>query len=102
MSQIILVLLLIIAIVASAFMWYGLPEQDAGSTAPASSVNNSEVAEFRRLLAGLKTIKLDTSFFNDPAYKSLVDPEVLISRPAAYGRANPFVPAGAEAVPPKR
>lgn len=99
MSQTILVLLLIIAIAVSAFMWYSLSGPDSGSTALASPAGNPEVAEFRRLLAGLKAEKLDTSFFSDPAYKSLIDPKVLISRPAAYGRANPFVPAGAAALP---
>lgn len=102
MRQTTLVILLVIAVAVSAFMWYSLSGQDAGSTGSASPAENPEVAEFRKLLAGLKTLKLDTSFFNDPAYKSLIDPAVLISKPAAYGRANPFVPAGAPAAQPKR
>lgn len=100
MRQTILALLLVIAVAASAFMWYSLRGQ-LGSTATASPVDNPEVAEFRRLLAALKAIKLDTSFFSDPAYKSLVDPAVLISRPAAYGKSNPFIPIGVPVALPK-
>lgn len=102
MRQTILVLLLVIAVAASAFMWYGLRGQESDRVGVASPVNNPEVAEFRRLLAALKVIKLDTEFFNDPAYKSLVDPRVLISKPSVYGRSNPFVPLGAQVVLPTR
>jgi len=44
------------------------------------------------LLGALKTVSLDTSFFNDPLYKSLIDSGAFVPAPTEVGRINPFAP----------
>ncbi len=43
------------------------------------------------LLNQMKSLQIDTSFFKDPAYQSLVDYSVAIT-PQSVGRPNPFAP----------
>ncbi len=50
--------------------------------------------DFIVLLAELKAIKLDETFFADPIFLSLHDSTVTIA-PQPVGRRNPFAPIGA-------
>ena len=98
----IVALVLILAVLVSAFWWYNSRGEDIVAGEERAEPQNADTAEFRKVLSGLRTLKFDTDFFNDPIYKSLVDPGVLISKPAAYGRVNPFVPIGIVKVTPPR
>lgn len=53
----------------------------------AVGVGSAELA----LLNQMKSIRIDTTLFSDPAYVSLVDNSVAIT-PEAVGRPNPFAP----------
>ena len=97
----IVALALVAAVLVSAFLWYNSRGEDA-VVGEKTEPQNTDTAEFRKILSGLRTLKLDTDFFADPVYKSLIDPNVLISRPAIYGRSNPFVPIGVVKVAPQR
>jgi len=52
-----------------------------------------EGGEILKMLAELKSIKLDTSFFENKTFKSLVDFSVELTTEKA-GRLNPFAPFG--------
>lgn len=54
--------------------------------------------ELLMTLGKLRTIKLDTNIFSDPAFVSLTDFGVTIP-PEAAGRRNPFAPVGVGALP---
>ena len=101
LRQTIIALILIAAAAISAYFWYSSRDKSLASGSDIEA-QNAGTSEFRKLLGSLKTLKLDTEFFNDPAYKSLIDPNVIISKPAEYGRINPFVPIGAVVITPKR
>ncbi|MEK7090745.1 MAG: hypothetical protein AAB930_04125, partial [Patescibacteria group bacterium] len=77
-----------------AYLWYTSRPEEGAASDSAEKAEDLEVVEFRKELASLRTIKLDTSFFSDPLYKSLIDPNLLISKPPSVGRANPFLPVG--------
>ena len=97
----IIALVLVTAAAISGFLWYNSRQSAVVEKDGGLSEKTTEVAEFRAMLGNLKTIKLDTSFFSDPVYKSFVDQNVLISKPVDYGRANPFLPVGAKPIAPK-
>lgn len=60
-----------------------------GATAKTDSF--AEGQEILDMLSSLKSVKMDTSFFNDKTFKSLVDFSVEIA-PQPAGRSNPFSP----------
>ncbi len=57
------------------------------TSTPYGAVGSAELA----LLNQMRSLKIDTSLFNDPAYKSLIDYSVDIT-PENVGRPNPFAP----------
>ncbi len=64
--------------------------------AGADKENNAlvpEGGEILKMLATLKSIKLDVSFFDDKIFKSFVDFSVKLV-PEKVGRLNPFAPFG--------
>ncbi len=64
------------------------------SVSPAFSVDAAMGQDLLAALALLKTIRLDTSMFTDPLFKSLSDwGKEIPSQPV--GRRNPFAPLGA-------
>ncbi|OGJ06578.1 hypothetical protein A2387_01770 [Candidatus Nomurabacteria bacterium RIFOXYB1_FULL_36_10] len=68
---------------------------DASGGVPVSSTGDAKTAEdiaFLAQLIALKTIKIDTSIFNDQSFKLLVDNNIKLD-PVPYGRTNPFSPA---------
>lgn len=99
--KIIIAFALVAVVLGGAFLWYNSPGEDI-AVGEEAGLQNTDTAEFRKVLAGLRALNLDTDFFSDPVYRSLLDPNVLISKPAFYGRANPFVPIGiVDALKPK-
>lgn len=65
------------------------------SVAPAASADAVVGQDLLAALALLKTIRLDTSIFTDPIFKSLSDWGKAIP-PQPVGRRNPFAPFGAK------
>lgn len=83
---------MIAALGVAVYLWYTSRPEEGIAGGIAEKAEDLEVVEFRKALASLRTVKLDTSFFSDPLYKSLFDPNVLVSKPTSVGRANPFLP----------
>lgn len=86
----------VIAVLVIFAGWYFLGR----SNQPEASVNVTqdpvEAIIGRDLLSSLdkmKSVKLDTSFFNDPVYKSLQDTSVQVPK-QPIGRRDPFAPIG--------
>ena len=80
-------------------LWLGnTPAQSEAALIQKSEVSTESIAvrdELLGLLAALKMVQLDTSFFDDPNYRSLIDWSVAIkSQPV--GRRNPFLPVGVD------
>lgn len=68
------------------------------SAAPATPVSAALGQDLLSALALLKTIRIDTKFFADPAFQSLSDwGKQIPSQPV--GRRNPFAPLGVPAAP---
>jgi len=64
----------------------------AAQTATAAKTDSfAEGQEILNMLGSLKSVKMDTEFFNDKTFKSLVDFSVEIA-PQPAGRFNPFSP----------
>ena len=61
------------------------------TTAAAGADSSSEGQEILNVLNSLKAVKMDTEFFNDKVFKSLVDFSVKLA-PQPVGRFNPFSP----------
>ena len=89
---IIMVVIIVVAIIA--YFYY-----EGGNTVTSSSLETSQVtsdaqaagARVLNLLNQIKSLKIDTSLFSDPAYETLRDYTVAIPQ-EQVGRANPFAP----------
>lgn len=103
----IVVIVIAIIIFASSFLGSSTPEpvksaSPLSSTTgtiplPGANVNSKSSAdEFSTLLSSVKSITIDTSLFDNPAYKMLRDFPVALGSDVV-GRANPFAPVGTDA-----
>lgn len=72
----------------------GLPSPSAGAGEP--GVASAITAEFLSILLNIKSIKLDDSIFNDPAFLSLTDSSIVLVQDSTEGRPNPFAPIGSD------
>jgi hypothetical protein len=94
-------LILAVVIIAIAFFAYSYFFADKGQPilseqAPAAETPVDQ--DLIALLLQLRSIRLDTAIFNDPAFRSLQDfSQALV--PEAIGRTNPFAPLGARLAP---
>lgn len=89
----ILVIVLVAVIIGTGVMWYLY----FGSTPkePVTRVSEEEdeaTKDLVSMLATLQSLRIDTAFFDDPIYKSLIDFSPTIERPDDIGRENPFLP----------
>lgn len=93
-------------LVAGYVLFFGKPSAEvpaltttsgtAGSST-ASTVAGADVGrEFLATLLSLRTIKLDTAIFSNPAFLALRDFELTLIQEANPGRTNPFSPLGTE------
>jgi len=84
-----------------AFMGYSLfiGEDQGAAVVPLGGAGREggvlipEGEEILKMLAALKSINLDVSFFDDKVFRSLVDFSVKLV-PEKVGRLNPFAPFG--------
>lgn len=95
----ILIIILVGAILITAFVWFRYFQNQGGPEIIAVTQNNEEDKailatdkEFIALLKTLETIKLEADFLDDPIYKKLRDLTPLIILPETKGRDNPFTP----------
>ncbi len=90
----ILLILIVVAILGSAFIWYRFfTSSPPAVVSRASSAGPAVGSEsLLKLLESLEKLKFDLSVLDNPAYKSLQDftPNILL--PESKGRANPFLP----------
>jgi hypothetical protein len=73
-----------------------------GSALPAGSTSDQGSAagsEFLSMLLNVKSIQLNDSIFNDPAFASLHDSSITLTPDAVIGRPNPFAPIGTDLPP---
>lgn len=90
------IILIIVVVIVAAFMWFGLAEQKPTNNLLSSEVrSNSSPAdqETLRVLLDMRSIRLDSSIFENPAFASLRDfgKDII---PEPVGRNNPFAPVG--------
>ena len=84
----------ILVVIIAAFAWFGLSDQQPSTSLLTSeSRNDTAVAdqEILRVLLDMRSIRLDSSIFENPAFASLRDfgREII---PEPVGRRNPFAP----------
>lgn len=89
------IILGILVVVIVAFAWFGLSDREPSSTVlvTSESAADSSVAEqeILKLLLDMRSIQLNSSIFENPAFNSLQDfgREII---PEPVGRSNPFAP----------
>lgn len=94
-------LLTIVVVVIIAFIGYSI-FFDAGNDGSVLTSQNTTTRgggdnELLILLVNLRSITLNESLFNDPAFRNLVDfGQQLVPEPT--GRQNPFAPVGSDSI----
>lgn len=78
----------------------------AAPSAPAVSLSSEEkggeAREILAMLTKLRAIKIDSDFFRNEVFRSLVDFGPDLEMPKEYGRPNPFLPVEGPPVPVKK
>ena len=92
--SVISLVLIVAAVLGTAFMWYRF---FTSAPSPAVSLASSSglavgSQSLLKLLESLEQLKFDLAVLDDPAYKSLQDFTPNISLPESKGRPNPFAP----------
>ncbi|MBI5742782.1 MAG: hypothetical protein HZA25_03010 [Candidatus Niyogibacteria bacterium] len=98
MKNTILILVTVVAIGASAYLWYsyaGAPAQPALERTSATDQASAEIKDLLAILQTLQSIKIDAAYLDDPNFKMLIDFAPSTAVPSEKGRPNPFVPASA-------
>lgn len=87
----------LIALIASFFVG-GAVSEKTGALAPVGFLTNTELSdesvagrEFLQVLLNLRSLKLDTSLFDDPVFSQLAEFGAPL-QPEPRGRTNPFAP----------
>lgn len=89
--QNILMIVLVIIIIITAYIWYGYVRSKPSEIVVRSSEGVVPEAQgLLTLLQAIEKVRIDTSFFEDPVYNTLEDLSPPIIVPETRGRANPF------------
>lgn len=95
-------MLVIAGVAVASIAWFALSGRGSNttgallSTTKASAAQDSIGRDFLELLQELRSVRIDTQVFSDPAFASLRDfSSPIISEPV--GRENPFAPIDAAA-----
>lgn len=86
----------ILIVIIAAFAWFGLSDQQPTTSLLSNESRSSNSAadqEILRVLLDMRSIRLDSSIFENPAFASLRDFGRDIV-PEPVGRTNPFAPVG--------
>lgn len=89
------IILIVLVVIIAGFAWYGLADRTPSTSLLTNdSRADSTVVEqdILRLLLDMRSIRLDSSVFENPAFTSLRDFGRSIV-PEPVGRTNPFEPA---------
>ena len=91
-TKIVVVLILLLGFILYGFFFAGDSADDTllTSDGPSESASDSDLIE---LLAQLRSLTLDETFFNNTTFRELSDFSVEIL-PQSVGRQNPFAPFG--------
>ena len=95
-----IIVIIVVIILVIAYFYY---EGGSGSSTASTSLLQQQASDQSigaaelSLLDQIQSLKIDTSLFQDPAYKTLVDYSVPIPQDGV-GRPNPFAPFPGEAV----
>lgn len=94
-KQTILLIIFLIAIIATIYIWYFQYRTPLNS----EEIVVKEVLEVpkyaedvQQAVEYLKGIELDTTFFENPIFKDLIDFTIEVEKGAPQGRYNPFLP----------
>ncbi len=82
-----LIIGLILAAAGGLFFWYSRPLSPDKASSPVIRETEERLEELRRIRA----IRLDTSVFQDPLFRSLRESDTPSSPVITPGRANPFL-----------
>ena len=90
------IILIVAAIIGSAFVWYGFfTSRPVEPVTAVSTIKNGVSAVSPSLLVLLESVQglsFDLSIIDNPLYKSLEDFTPRITAPEIIGRPNPFAP----------
>jgi len=88
------VIIVILIIIIVAFTWFGLSDKQPTTSLLSSETRGSESVaeqEILRILLDMRSIRLDSSIFENPSFASLRDfGRDIVAEPV--GRTNPFAP----------
>ncbi|MFH1979053.1 MAG: hypothetical protein ABII97_01545 [Patescibacteria group bacterium] len=89
-TNILFIIFVILLFVAGFFIYTNLKEGSLGSV----SVSAERVLgkEFVATIGKIKTIRIDTAFFDSSEFNALIDLTPVIELPEEIGRTNPFLP----------
>jgi len=90
------VIIIVLIVIIVGFAWYGLSDKQPSNSLLTNESRSSASAaeqEILRLLLDMRSIRLDSSIFENPSFASLRDfgREII---PEPVGRTNPFAPSG--------
>ncbi|MDP2650411.1 MAG: hypothetical protein Q8P16_02490 [bacterium] len=95
------IIFIVLVLVIAGFLWFGLSDREPQtSTGLLTSQTNTEISaseqEILKLLLDMRSIRLDSAVFGNPAFATLQDfgREIV---PEPVGRPNPFAPAAGSA-----
>ena len=91
-NNLLLAVLIIALIMAGYFLYSYFKTGQTTSSVVKVSGESGASGDLLNMLATLQSLRIDTSFFDDPLYKSLIDFSPEITIPAQVGRVNPFFP----------
>lgn len=89
------IIFVVLVVVIVTFAWFGLADQEPNSTLLTSTETRADASvaeqEILRLLLDMRSIRLDSAIFENPAFAALRDfgREII---PEPVGRTNPFAP----------
>jgi hypothetical protein len=89
------IILIVLVVIIAGFVWFGLSDREPASSGLLSTETRGSTSaaeqEILRLLLDMRSIRLSSSIFENPAFATLRDfGRGIIPEPV--GRANPFAP----------
>ena len=91
-TVVVIIIIIVVALIAYFYYEGTLPATDSTLQVSTASQNGQAVgANVLSLLSQIKSLKIDTTIFTDPAYQTLRDYTVAIPQ-ENVGRSNPFAP----------
>ncbi|MDE2188767.1 MAG: hypothetical protein KGJ35_03520 [Patescibacteria group bacterium] len=102
----VIIAIVLLVVLVGGWYFYKSGSSSQGSSALVSSSagsygtnqsNGAIGADVLSILQSVSSIRIDSNFFNDPSYQSLVDYSITVP-PQSVGRVNPFAPVGSSGI----